>query len=49
MALEFSEKISKVGTHPIIELKQSNMSDVIGKVTLYATSEIGLKSNNYHH
>ena len=44
-ALEFSEKISKVGTHPIIGTQINlNMSGVIGKVTLYATSEIGFKN-----
>ena len=36
-ALEFSEKLSKVGTHPIIgtqiNLKANN---IIGKITLYA-------------
>jgi len=44
-ALEFSEKISKVGTHPIIGT-QINLivSDVIGKVSLYATSEEGYKN-----
>jgi len=44
-ALEFSEKISRVGTLPIIgtqiNLKQL---DIIGKVTLYATSETGYKN-----
>ena len=44
-ALEFSEKISKVGTHPIIGTQINlNTSGVIGKVTLYATSEIGFKN-----
>ena len=44
-ALEFSEKISKVGTHPIIGTQINlNMSGVIGKITLYATSEIGFKN-----
>ena len=44
-ALEFSEKISKVGTHPIIGT-QINISslDIIGKVSLYATSEEGYKN-----
>ena len=44
-ALEFSEKISKVGTQPIIGT-QINLRklDVIGKVTLYATSETGYKN-----
>ena len=44
-ALEFSEKLSKVGTHPIIgtqiNLKANN---IIGKITLYAKSEIGYKN-----
>ena len=44
-ALEFSEKLSKVGTQPIIgtqiNLKASN---VIGKITLYAKSENGYKN-----
>ncbi len=44
-ALEFSEKISKVGTHPIIGTQINlNLSDTTGKVTLYATSEIGYKN-----
>ena len=44
-ALEFSEKLSKVGTQPIIGT-QINLKarDVIGKVTLYATSEEGFKN-----
>ena len=44
-ALEFSEKISKIGTQPIIGT-QINLktSDIIGKVTLYATSEAGYKN-----
>ena len=44
-ALEFSEKISKTGTQPIIGT-QINLSifDIIGKVTLYATSEKGYKN-----
>ena len=44
-ALEFSEKISKVGTQPIIGT-QINIIDqnVIGKISLYATSEIGYKN-----
>ncbi len=44
-ALEFSEKISKVGTHPIIGTQINiNMSGIIGKVSLYATSEEGYKN-----
>ncbi len=44
-ALEFSEKISKVGTQPIIGSQINlNTSGVIGKVTLYATTEIGFKN-----
>ena len=44
-ALEFAEKISKVGTQPIIGT-QINFSsnNIIGKITLYATSEIGYKN-----
>jgi DNA polymerase III subunit alpha len=44
-ALEFSEKISKVGTQPIIGT-QINLSfeSIIGKITLYATSEKGYKN-----
>ena len=44
-ALEFAEKISKVGTQPIIG-SQINISNdkLIGKVTLYATSELGYKN-----
>ena len=42
-ALEFSEKLSKVGTQPIIgtqiNLKANN---IVGKITLYAQSEDGL-------
>ena len=44
-ALEFSEKLSKVGTHPIIgtqiNLKAHN---VLGKVTLYAKTNEGYKN-----
>ncbi len=44
-ALEFSEKLSKVGTQPIIgtqiNLKENN---ILGKVTLYAQSEEGYKN-----
>ena len=44
-ALEFSEKISKAGTHPIIGTQINlNISDIIGKVSLYATSEDGYKN-----
>ncbi len=44
-ALEFSEKISKVGTHPIVGTQINlNISDITGKVTLYATSEKGFKN-----
>ena len=44
-ALEFSEKLSKVGTHPIIGT-QINVKafNSIGKVTLYAKSEAGYKN-----
>ena len=44
-ALEFSEKLSKVGTQPIIgtqiNLKVNNLA---GKITLYAKSEDGYKN-----
>ena len=44
-ALEFSEKLSKVGTHPIIGTQINlNSSNVLGKITLYATSEKGYKN-----
>ncbi len=44
-ALEFSEKISKTGTQPIIGTQINlNIFDIIGKVTLYATSEKGYKN-----
>ena len=44
-ALEFSEKISKVGTHPIIGTQINiNILNITGKVTLYATSETGFKN-----
>ncbi len=44
-ALEFSEKISKSGTQPIIGTQINlNISDIIGKITLYATSEKGYKN-----
>jgi DNA polymerase III subunit alpha len=44
-ALEFSEKLSKVGTQPIIGT-QINLraQNIIGKVTLYAMSEQGFKN-----
>ena len=44
-ALEFAEKISKVGTQPIIGTQINILSEnQIGKVTLYATSEQGYKN-----
>tara|TARA_B100001248_G_scaffold142629_1_gene107104 strand:+ start:51 stop:3467 length:3417 start_codon:yes stop_codon:yes gene_type:complete len=44
-ALEFSEKISKAGTQPIIGTQINlNISDITGKVSLYATSEKGYKN-----
>ena len=44
-ALEFAEKISKVGTQPIIGTQINILSDnEIGKITLYATSEKGYKN-----
>jgi len=44
-ALEFSEKMSKVGTQPIIGT-QINLRahNIVGKITLYATSEKGYKN-----
>jgi DNA polymerase III subunit alpha len=44
-ALEFSEKLSKVGTHPIIGT-QINLcfQNIVGKVTLYAKTEQGFKN-----
>ena len=44
-ALEFAEKISKVGTQPIIGTQINLLIDnQIGKLTLYATSEQGYKN-----
>jgi len=44
-ALEFAEKISKVGTQPIIGTQINLLKDnIIGKVTLYATTEKGYKN-----
>ena len=44
-ALEFSEKISKVGTQPIIGTQINiNAHNLIGKISLYATSEKGFKN-----
>ncbi|MBD1146375.1 DNA polymerase III subunit alpha [Pelagibacterales bacterium SAG-MED28] len=44
-ALEFSEKISKVGTHPIIGTQINlNILNIFGKISLYATSETGYKN-----
>ena len=44
-ALEFAEKISKVGTQPIIGTQINvKYESVIGKVALYATSEVGYKN-----
>ena len=44
-ALEFAEKISKVGTQPIIGTQINLFNDnQIGKITLYATSEKGYKN-----
>ena len=41
-ALEFSEKLSKVGTQPIIGTQINlRVQNIIGKITLYATSELG--------
>ena len=44
-ALEFSEKISKVGTQPIIGTQINlNILNILGKISLYATSETGYKN-----
>jgi len=44
-ALEFSEKMSKVGTQPIIGTQINlRFQNIIGKVTLYATSEQGYQN-----
>jgi DNA polymerase III subunit alpha len=44
-ALEFSEKLSKVGTQPIIGTQINlRVQNTIGKITLYATSEQGFKN-----
>ncbi len=44
-ALEFADKISKVGTQPIIGTQINILVDnEIGKITLYATSEKGYKN-----
>ena len=44
-ALEFSEKLSKAGTQPIIGTQINlKVNDIIGKVTLYAKSEEGYKN-----
>ena len=44
-ALEFSEKISKVGTQPIIGTQINFLLEgTIGKIPLFATTEIGYKN-----
>ena len=44
-ALEFSEKLSKVGTHPIVGTQINlKVNNVLGKITLYAKSEEGYKN-----
>ena len=44
-ALEFAEKISKVGTQPIIGTQINLLNENnFGKISLYATSEIGYKN-----
>ncbi len=44
-ALEFAEKISKVGTQPIIGTQINlKVDNLVGKITLYATSEKGYKN-----
>ena len=44
-ALEFSEKISKIGTQPIIGTQINfSIDDVIGKLPLFAKSQLGYKN-----
>ena len=44
-ALEFSEKLSKVGTQPLIGTQVNlRFTSIVGKITLYAISEIGYKN-----
>ena len=44
-ALEFSEKLSKVGTQPIIGTQINlKVNNIVGKITLYAKSENGYKN-----
>ena len=44
-ALEFSEKLSKVGTQPIIGTQINlKINNIVGKITLYAKSEDGYKN-----
>ena len=45
-ALEFSEKLSKVGTQPIIgtQINLKRFKNIIGKVTLYAKQKDGYKN-----
>ena len=44
-ALEFSEKLSKVGTQPIIGTQINlRVNNIVGKITLYAISEKGFKN-----
>ena len=44
-ALEFAEKISKAGTQPIIGTQINIINEnQIGKITLYATTELGYKN-----
>jgi DNA polymerase III subunit alpha len=44
-ALEFSEKLSKVGTQPIIGTQINlRVGNFLGKITLYATTEQGYKN-----
>ena len=44
-ALEFSEKLSKIGTQPLIGTQINlRVNNVVGKITLYATTEQGYKN-----
>ena len=44
-ALEFSEKISKAGTQPIVGTQINfSLEGIIGKIPLFATTEIGYKN-----
>ena len=49
-ALEFAEKLSKVGTQPIIGTQLNiKAHNIVGKVTLYAKTEEGYKNLTNSH